>query len=376
MAMMESFEKKLNLDNICLKIAPEILKLKNSGVNIITFLNNQLVGKLSDLSCFKTISLFEFYNNIPQKKDKDFLNNFPASELIDRNSGEVFIFSKTKKTNNITIYQLYSDELSSDLAKTVSSENIFCVLSGDQINITERLLFDSPKKFKSSSLWLIMRNANLTKHRILKPSFFKKTTLASSECFLLDDDSQCNVLYFYLSDDSKSSSGSVQSNTRVDLVGKNCCSEIGGISFLKGRTSVKNDITTKHYNSNCNSCEIVKGVYDHDSEGEFNSLVIVDRGGVNANTVQKNNNILLSSQASVNSNPQLEIFTDDVKCAHGSTTGQLDADAVFYLRSRGLSLSQANGLLLRGFLSEVVELSKGFEVHEELVENLKKLINV
>ncbi|MDC0189406.1 SufD family Fe-S cluster assembly protein, partial [Flavobacteriales bacterium] len=116
--------------------------------------------------------------------------------------------------------------------------------------------------------------------------------------------------------------------------------------------------------------------YDHESEGEFNSLVIVDRGGVNANTVQKNNNILLSSQASINSNPQLEIFTDDVKCAHGSTTGQIDADAVFYLRSRGLSLSQSNGLLLRGFLSEVVELSEGFEIHEELVENLKKLIKV
>ena len=59
-----------------------------------------------------------------------------------------------------------------------------------------------------------------------------------------------------------------------------------------------------------------------------------------------------------------------------AVANQLDADAVFYLRSRGLSLSQANGLLLRGFLSEVVELSEGFEIHEELVENLKKLINL
>ena len=376
MAMAELFEKKLNLDNVCLKIAPEILELKSSGKNLITFLNNQLVRNLSDFSCFKTISLVDLYNTLPQKRDKDFFNNFPASELINRNSGEVFVFSKTQKTKNITIYQLYSDKLNSDLNKTVSPENIFCILSGDQINITERLLFDSPKKFKSSNLWLIMQSANLTKHRILKPSFFKQTALASSESFLQDDYSKCNVLSFYLSDDSKESSGSLKSDVRVDLMGKNCSSEIGAISFLKGRTYVKNDITTKHYSSNCNSCEIFKGIYDHESEGEFNSLVIVDRGGVNANTVQKNNNILLSSQASISSNPQLEIFTDDVKCAHGSTTGQLDDDAVFYLRSRGLSLSQANGLLLRGFLSELVELSEGFEIHEELVENLNKLIKV
>ena len=372
--MAELFEKKL--DTLCLKIAPEILEIKSSGKNLITFLNNQLVSNLSDLSCFKTISLVELYNTLPQKRDKDFFNNFPASELIGRDSGEVFVFLKTQKTKNITIYQLYSDKLNSDLNKTVSPENIFCVLSGDQINITERLLFDSPKKFKSSNFWLIMQNANLTKHRVLKPSFFKKTTLVSSESFLQDDYSQCNVLSFYLSDDSKDSNGSLKSTVRFDLMGKNCSSEMGAVSFLKGRASVKNDITTKHYSSNCNSCEIFKGVYDHESEGEFNSLVIVDRGGVNANTVQKNNNILLSSQASINSNPQLEIFTDDVKCAHGSTTGQLDADAVFYLRSRGLSLSQANGLLLRGFLGEVVELLEGFEIHEELMENLKQLIKV
>jgi Fe-S cluster assembly protein SufD len=96
---------------------------------------------------------------------------------------------------------------------------------------------------------------------------------------------------------------------------------------------------------------------DH-SSGVFNGRTIVRKDAQKTDSSQSNKNLLLSKSALVNSNPQLEIYADDVKCAHGSSTGALDKDALFYLRSRGLDVLSAKALLVRGFATELLDLVK------------------
>jgi Fe-S cluster assembly protein SufD len=102
----------------------------------------------------------------------------------------------------------------------------------------------------------------------------------------------------------------------------------------------------------------------------FNGKVHVHVDAQKTNAYQQNKNILLSDTATMNSKPELEIYADDVKCSHGSTTGQLDADAMFYLRSRGLSQRSALALLLTAFASDVL----GAVSDEELRETLERKV--
>ncbi|MFZ9029057.1 MAG: SufD family Fe-S cluster assembly protein, partial [Crocinitomicaceae bacterium] len=101
--------------------------------------------------------------------------------------------------------------------------------------------------------------------------------------------------------------------------------------------------------------ELYKGVMDEKSTAVFNGKVFVRKDAQKVNAFQSNGNVLLSDDATVNSKPELEIYADDVKCSHGSTTGQLDEEAVFYLRSRGLSENSARQLLVTAFIEDTFE---------------------
>ena len=98
-----------------------------------------------------------------------------------------------------------------------------------------------------------------------------------------------------------------------------------------------------------------RGVVDGKATAVFNGKVFVRQDAQKINAFQSNGNVLLSDDASVNSKPELEIYADDVRCSHGSTTGQLDEEAIFYLRARGLSESSARKLMVTAFISEVLE---------------------
>ncbi|HWX77971.1 MAG TPA: SufD family Fe-S cluster assembly protein, partial [Candidatus Acidoferrales bacterium] len=102
------------------------------------------------------------------------------------------------------------------------------------------------------------------------------------------------------------------------------------------------------------SLELYKGILSGSARGVFNGKILVHKDAQKTNARQTNKNLLLSADAMVNTKPQLEIYADDVKCSHGSTIGQLDRDALFYLRSRGLSRDDAQSLLSYAFASEVI----------------------
>ena len=147
----------------------------------------------------------------------------------------------------------------------------------------------------------------------------------------------------------------VRNGLTVLVDGENCFTELNGVYLGKEKQHIDNHTFVDHLHGNCTSSEMYKGVMDDQSTGVFNGKVIVRQDAQKIEAYQSNGNILLSDKATVNSKPELEIYADDVRCSHGSTTGQLDNDALYYLRTRGLSRKAAKELLVAAFIGEVLD---------------------
>jgi Fe-S cluster assembly protein SufD len=157
-------------------------------------------------------------------------------------------------------------------------------------------------------------------------------------------------------------------NAVLDGEGIDCI--LNGLYLLDGSQFVDNHMRVEHAKPHCASHELYKGVLDGKARSVFNGLIHVHKGAQKTDAKQSNRNLLLSRDAVASSNPQLEIYADDVKCTHGSTVGQLDEDAVFYLRSRGIGAEAARSLLTYAFASDIVERIKVEPVRHDLEELL------
>jgi Fe-S cluster assembly protein SufD len=146
---------------------------------------------------------------------------------------------------------------------------------------------------------------------------------------------------------------------RIDIAslldGEGADLTLNGLYVVNGTQHVDHHTVIDHKKPLGTSRELYKGVLADAASGVFNGRIIVRPGAQKTNAQQTNKNLLLSEEALVNTNPQLEIGADDVKCGHGATIGQLDKDALFYLRSRGLGREEATSLLTRGFIADVSE---------------------
>lgn len=149
--------------------------------------------------------------------------------------------------------------------------------------------------------------------------------------------------------------GLVRNNLFIDVEGENVETHLNGTYVLKGNQHVDNQTTVDHLQPNCESNELYKGVVDESATAVFNGKVFVRKNAQKINAYQSNGNVLLSDSASVNSKPELEIYADDVKCSHGSTTGQLDEEAIYYLRARGISEKSAKALMVTAFIGDVID---------------------
>jgi len=129
---------------------------------------------------------------------------------------------------------------------------------------------------------------------------------------------------------------------------------LNGLYVTDGRQHVDNHTLIDHAKPHCSSRELYKGVLDGSSRGVFDGRIIVRKDAQKSDARQVNNNLLLSEHALVDTKPQLEINADDVKCSHAATIGQIDANALFYLRSRGIPRDEARSLLMCAFVGDVV----------------------
>ncbi len=140
-----------------------------------------------------------------------------------------------------------------------------------------------------------------------------------------------------------------------------------GLYLAHGKQHIDNHTFADHVRPNCMSNELYKGILDDSAHGVFNGKIIVRKNAQKTNAYQSNKTILLSRTARIDTKPQLEIFADDVKCSHGATVGQLDEEAEFYIRSRGVPQELAKSMLIRAFANDVIGKVK--------IEPLKEQIN-
>jgi len=147
--------------------------------------------------------------------------------------------------------------------------------------------------------------------------------------------------------------GKIRNEIHVDLLGEGADTNLNGIYLMDKSQQIDNQVYVNHLVPHCNSNTLFKGVLDDRSTGIFNGYIFVKRNAQKSNAYQQNNNILMTSDARVDTMPFLEIYADDVKCSNGATVGQLDEEARFYLMQRGIGSEDARLLLMNAFTSEV-----------------------
>ena len=145
---------------------------------------------------------------------------------------------------------------------------------------------------------------------------------------------------------------------------------LNGLQVLGGRQHVDHHTCIDHAQPHCESHEVFNGIFDAEARGVFNGRIIVRPGAQRTDSKQTNNNLLLSRDARADSQPQLEIYADDVKCTHGSTVGPIDQMQRYYLRSRGLSPEAARSILTYGFGAEIL----GRMRHPDVRDRLDRLV--
>jgi len=176
---------------------------------------------------------------------------------------------------------------------------------------------------------------------------------------------ESNYNYFQYCDGT----GLERNNLNILLDGNSSNCDLSGVSLTKNVQQVDNNIIVEHKGKYTTSFQNFKSILDDKSSGIFNGKVIINENAIKTDASQSNKNLILSKDARMNSNPQMEIYNDDVRCAHGSSTGELDHEALFYMRSRGLNFNEARSLLIRGFISDLISKVKHKDLRNKLFQN-------
>lgn len=164
----------------------------------------------------------------------------------------------------------------------------------------------------------------------------------------------------------------VRNDLNVHLKGEGGETHLYGLYLGNGHQHIDNHTLVDHQRSNCVSNELYKGILTDKARGVFSGAIIVQQDAQKTNAFQSNKNLLLSSEAEVDSRPQLKIFADDVRCTHGATIGQLDEEALFYLRQRGISEEDANVMLRYAFATDILAEIKPEFIRKKVEERVNR----
>jgi len=210
----------------------------------------------------------------------------------------------------------------------------------------------------------IGRNSSLDHYKLQNKD--DHTTLINSMYFHQDEGSSLSTNAISLN------GGLIRNLSHVTLNGPHSSADVYGLYLMDRHQHVDNQVYINHVAPDCESRELFKGVLDDQASGVFNGHIKVYRDAQRTNAFQTNKNILLTDKASIDTKPFLEIYADDVKCSHGATIGQLDSEALFYIRSRGISESNAKILLMYAFAAEVINKISIPELRQRMDDMVKK----
>ncbi|MCW8813145.1 MAG: Fe-S cluster assembly protein SufD [Chlorobium sp.] len=247
--------------------------------------------------------------------------------------------------------------------------NLFVAEKSSQVTIIEHYVGNEENIYFTNAVTEIVADENaIVDHIKLQEESKKAFHIARME---VDQERNSNFSSHLISTGADLSRN--EFNAKFNDEGGEC--KLNGLFMVDGTQLFDAHTLMDHANPHCNSHEHYKGILDDKSRGVFNGKVIVRQDAQKTTAFQENNNILLSDEALVNTKPQLEIFADDVKCSHGATIGQMDDEAKFYLKSRGIGEEVSNGILLHAFASDVVTSIKIESIRNYIEEIITKKFN-
>jgi Fe-S cluster assembly protein SufD len=336
-------------------------EIENYSLNLvdrILFVNGNLISKPS----IKGVTISNFSEgNITNNTEMSSLNSALAKKgftisvdknIVVENPIEILFFTNSETDN----FQQYRNQIS--------------VGENAEIKFVERIQnLNKSKCFVNHFTQInVAKNAKIEYNKIQNNT--NNSTLIDTLNVFQESDTNCcvNTLIF--------GGELTRNNLNFEQNGTNCDSNMNGVSVLDDNQLADNHTFVDHKQAHCRSNEMYKGIYLGDSKGVFNGKIMVRQDAQKIDAFQSNNNLLLSETSTIDSKPQLEIYADDVKCSHGCTIGQLDEDALFYMRSRGIGVEEAKAVLTYAFASEAIENISVEEVKLLAQKLLAKKLNV
>lgn len=158
----------------------------------------------------------------------------------------------------------------------------------------------------------------------------------------------------------------IKNDIRTNLIGKEASVDLAGLYAPKPKSTIDYNLKINHKTKKTISSQLFKGILNENSKASFTGLVKIDKDCSDCKSFQANNNLLLSEKAQIKSDPQLEIYCNEVECSHGSTIGQFDDEALFYICSRGISKKNAKNIMLEAFYSDILERIKDSTLKKEI----------
>ena len=355
-----------NFDELDTKtIKPNIRKinlLKNFDHNFVFLINGNLHSSNFDHEIKSKIKISSYDKNINYKMSKNPLVCLNHALAESGYSLEIEKNYKFKKV--LIVYNLFTEDINN---KILNNKNNIKLNENSELhmidytinkskfinNVYENIVLEKNSKFKN--LYIQSNKNNGFFHKFLKSKLFygsdysnlifssgAKFNKLDIECDLVEEKSKCNILSaLYLNENEHQ-----EIKTRIN-----------------------------HLSPNCKSYQRVKNVLNSMSKGIFQGKIFVKDVAQKTDAYQLSKALLLKDSAEFNSKPELEIYADDVKCSHGSTSGSIDEDSLHYLMTRGLSRENSTKLLIKGFLNDVVEYIKSPTIKQFVEDKLEEQIN-
>jgi Fe-S cluster assembly protein SufD len=291
----------------------------------------------------KSSETFDLYLRERQNVNKD-----PYLDLNNAllNAGYIMHINPRFKTKPIYVYHFITDYIEDVL---INKKGIILLDRDSKADIIEIFYSDTPKHyFRNYNAELFVKEGSLLNYYLVQETGEEAVCINNTNVYQ-SENSRANTYTFSLRGKH------LRNNLNMLLNQENSESHLYGLYFIANNDVVDNHTTVDHKKPHCFSNEYYKGIIDDSGTGTFNGKIYVRPHAQKTNAFQSNKNLVLTDTATVNTKPQLEIWADDVKCSHGATTGQLDKEQMFYLRSRGLEEESATALLLHAFAFDIVD---------------------
>ena len=367
--------------------------------------------KFSDLNQIisKNIKNLSFYNDLskPNKIDQStFIAGLEHNKLIfvngriekiefdyeEKNNIEILDDLVLEKPNNVNNSLLFlNNAFVSKYFKLIVKKNyslkkplvIYNITNKDLVSKSVNLKFDILLEENSSLKLIEFSNDKSTTNFININYNFDVQKNSILKNYKIDNNSNSNIKYYFnnISQDTNSvseifllSSGSefIKNEINCNLNGKYASAFVNGVFILNKTKHHEIKTNINHLVENTKSYQLIKGVLEDTSKAVYQGKIFVDSKAQKTDGYQLSKAILLNDNTEFNAKPELEIYADDVKCSHGSASGSLNEDSIFYLMSRGLNYQEAKKLLINGFLLDVVEKITDSEI-KNLIKNIMNL---